>query len=180
MGEVVRNKAPLLHLAQQVGLPAGKGAAVDGLRYQPHPVKELKQPLRRFKPVPLAFPQLPADPNEPGLPHGGGEIGPAGRGAGVHLRAAVAGKEASQAAGVVIVPVGQHRRVHPLQAHPQGGGIVGKRARGARIQQDRLPLVLHIKGQPVLRSQTGALRRGVFDQNDDFHGSSSYSPTALT
>ena len=150
MGEVIRNKAALLHLAQQIGLPAGKGAAVDGLRYQPRPVEELERPLRRLKAVPLRLPQRPADPDEPGLPHGGGEVGPAGGGAGVHLCVVIAGKKPLQAAGVVIVPVGQHRRVHPPQIHPQGGGVFGKRARGARVQQDRPPPVLHIKGQSVL------------------------------
>ena len=179
MGEVIRDKAARRLLAQKIGLPAGKGAAMDGLRYQPRPVKELEQPLRRLKPLPLALPHIPADPNEPGLPQGGGEIGPAGRRAGVHLRVVVAGKEAPQAAGVVIVSVGQHRHVHMPQIHPQGGSVVGEAARGARVQQDRLPPVLHIKGQPVLRRQTGALRRGVLDQNDDLHSTSSYSPMAL-
>ena len=179
MGEVIWDKSARLLLTQQVRLPAGKGAAMDRLGYQPRPVKELEQPLRRLKPVPLALPQLPTDPNEPGLPHRGGEIGPAGRGAGVYLRVVVAGKEAAQAAGVVIMSVGQHRRVHLSQVHPQGGGVVGEAARGARVQQDRLPPVLHIKGQPVLRRQTGALRRSVLNQNDDLHDSSSYSSMAL-
>ena len=89
------------------------------------------------------------------------------------------GTECPQAAGVVIVSVGQHRHVHMPQIHPQGGSVVGEAARGARVQQDRLPPVLHIKGQPVLRRQTGALRRGVLDQNDDLHSTSSYSPMAL-
>lgn len=62
MGEVIRNKAALLHLAQQIGLPAGKGAAVDGLRYQPRPVEELEQPLRVSKRSRCASHSSPAEP----------------------------------------------------------------------------------------------------------------------
>ena len=45
-------------------------------------------------------------------------------------------EKAPQPVGVVIVAVGQHRKLHPGQIHSQAGGVVGKAAGGAGIQQD--------------------------------------------
>ena len=58
MGEVIWDKSARLLLTQQIDLPAGKGTAMDRLGYQPRPVKELEQPLRRLEREQNDRPQL--------------------------------------------------------------------------------------------------------------------------
>ena len=77
---------------------------------------------------------------------GGGEVGPARPGAGVHLGPLIHREEAAQAVGVVIMPVGEHRQLHLAQVDPQDGGVVRKFSRGARVQQQLAPPVLDVKG----------------------------------
>ena len=170
VGEIVGDKLVLAHLPQQVGLLAGEGPAVDGLRDQPDPLHRLGEGVGEDKAVPEALPDVPVDPDEPGRALGGGEIGPARPGAGVHLGRLICRKEAAQAVGVVIVPVGEHRQLHLAQVDPQGGGVVRKFPRGARVQQQLVSPVLDVKGQPGLRAETGPLRGRIFHQNYKFHG----------
>ena len=47
------------------------------------------------------------------------------------------------------MPVGEHRQLHLAQVNPQGGGVVRKFPRGARVQQQLVSPVLDVKGQPA-------------------------------
>lgn len=162
-------------LEQQIGGLAGESRVPDGPGHQPRPLHKRTDPLRLHEAAPEIGPDIPVDPDIPGALRVHAEVGPLRTGTDIHRSPAVERKEPAQAVAVVIVSVGQHRRLHRRQVHPQLPGVVGKSSGGAGIQQKPVPPVLDVQGQPVLRRQAAALRSGIFHQYGNLHTETSYA-----
>ena len=100
-------------------------------------------------------------------------------------RGGVALEKGAEAAGVVVVPVGEDGGVHTGQIDAQPGGVVQQRGGRAGIQQDAASPVLNHEGEAVLTEEP--LRGGVLHQNRYPHGAHSpfllsfcFSPCPLT
>ena len=65
----------------------------------------------------------------------------------------IAAEKCFHAVGVVIVGMGQHRRVHASKVKTQLRRVGGKQARRSGVQQDALFAVLYIDAQPPLPRQ---------------------------
>ena len=62
-------------------------------------------------------------------------------------------KEGGDTVGMVVMGVGEHPEFHLRRVQPQKGGILGKQAGGAGIQQQLVPPVLNVNGQTPLPGQ---------------------------
>ena len=80
----------------------------------------------------------------------------------------VAGEKGGEAAGVVIVAVGEDGGVGPGQVRPQPGGVFQQSGGGPGVQQAAPAVLLDEKGETVLTAQAG-VGGGVLDQRGDFH-----------
>ena len=87
----------------------------------------------------------------------------------VHRRVAVALAEQLQPAAVVVVRVGEERRVHRRDIDAELFGVFKEHRVGAHVKEDAVLVRRDVHGQAVRAAHVGAAD-GVFEQNGDFHG----------